>query len=36
MIYRGPNSYEISDEEYSKGMPYITEYIQWLKEFQKK
>ena len=30
------SSYEISDEEYSKGMPYITEYIQWLKEFQKK
>ena len=28
--------YQISDEEYSKGMPYITEYIQWLKEFQKK
>jgi hypothetical protein len=28
--------YQISDEEYSKGMPYITEYIVWLKEFQKK
>ena len=28
--------YQISDEEYSRGMPYITEYIQWLKEFQKK
>ena len=27
--------YQISDEEYSKGMPYITEYIEWLKAFQK-
>jgi hypothetical protein len=28
--------HKISDEEYSRGMPYITEYIEWLKEFQKK
>jgi hypothetical protein len=27
--------YQISDEKYSKGMPYITEYIEWLKAFQK-
>lgn len=26
---------EITDEEYEKGMPYITEYIEWLKVFQK-
>ena len=26
---------KISDEELEKGMPYITEYINWLKAFQK-
>lgn len=27
--------YKISEDEYSRGMPYITEYIEWLKAFQK-
>jgi hypothetical protein len=26
---------EITEEEYAKGMPLITEYIDWLKLFQK-